>query len=225
MSSGSKRRPGAPPELLGWQVDLLATVARSRLGASLVFGGGAALAAVYLHHRLSEDLDFFLEREVEPADLRPITRALTRQGISVDQNVLGPRRSLVLSRNGRELGKVDLAYYPYAPIGRRPLWSRLRVESLIDMAVNKVQAALTRTQARDLVDLYFLLQEGPERDLDRLLDLVRAKFDAGGDRLALASRLLMVREIRELPRLLRPVTREALVAFFEDRARQLVRRG
>lgn len=98
------------------------------------------------------------------------------------------------------------------------------MESLLDMAVNKVQALLTRWQPRDLVDLYFLLREGPERDLARLLDLARAKFDVGADVLGLAERLLLVHEIRELPRMLRPVEKADLVAFFEARARALIGR-
>jgi hypothetical protein len=93
------------------------------------------------------------------------------------------------------------------------------------MTVNKMQALLTRFRPRDFVDLYFLLREGPELDLDRLLDFVRAKFDAGADRLALAQRMLLASQIDELPAMLRPVTHDELVAFFEAQARGLVRRG
>jgi hypothetical protein len=39
------------------------------------------------------------------------------------------------------------------------------VESLQDMTVNKLQAVLTRNQPRDFVDIYFLLREGPLREL------------------------------------------------------------
>lgn len=90
---------------------------------------------------------------------------------------------------------------------------------------NKVQAVLTRNQPRDFVDLYFLLREGPLRELDALLELVRAKFDVGPHRLGLAARLLLVGDVRELPRMIRPVTRRELVAFFEERARELMRVG
>jgi hypothetical protein len=58
-----------------------------------------------------------------------------------------------------------------------------------------------------------------------LLDLVRAKFDTGADRLALAQRMLLASGIDELPAMIRPVTRDELVAFFEAQARTLVRRG
>ncbi|HKY35092.1 MAG TPA: hypothetical protein VJN18_04065 [Polyangiaceae bacterium] len=82
---------------------------------------------------------------------------------------------------------------------------------------------LTRYQPRDFVDLYFLLREGPLRDLDALLSLVRAKFDVGPHRLGLAGRLLLVHDIRELPRMIRPVGLKQLIVFFEKLSRTLIR--
>lgn len=160
---------------------------------------------------------------VETADLASITKALTKEGAIVTEQALGPRRSLLLGTADKLYGKIDFAYYPYDPIDRPTVWEGLRVESLRDMTVNKVQAIATRFQARDYVDLWFLLREGPETDLDRLLGLVRAKFDAGVDRFALAHRFLMVSEVEELPRMIRPVSKDELVAFFEGLAKSLVR--
>ena len=244
MSSGSTRRPRAkrsadapsirqrrvrtepaPPELSAWQLQALDAVARSKLASEVVFGGGAALAARHLHHRRSEDLDFFLPREIEDGELHPLTRSLVVKGIRIDEQQVGPRRTLLLLQKQKEIGRIDFAFYPYDPIARRERWRGLVVESLLDMTVNKVQALLTRFRPRDFVDLYFLIQEGPEQDLDRLLDFVRAKFDAGADRLALAQSMLLVNNIDEFPAMLRPLKREDLVTFFESQARALVRRG
>ena len=61
-----------PPELSAWQLHALDAVAASKLASEAVFGGGAALAARHLHHRRSEDLDFFLPRELEDGELRPL---------------------------------------------------------------------------------------------------------------------------------------------------------
>jgi hypothetical protein len=63
--SGSK--PGArPPELAAWQDRALRTVGESDIAPELAFGGGAALAAIHLHHRTSEDLvEFFDEKAQE----------------------------------------------------------------------------------------------------------------------------------------------------------------
>lgn len=201
---------------------MLDVVAGSTLRDEVVFGGGAALAAVHLHHRKSDDVDFFLGREVEARELQPIARALASATARVDIEVVPPRTSLVLRRASGPVGKIDFAFYPYDPVGRRTSWRGLVVESLEDMTVNKLQAVLTREQIRDFVDLYFLLREGPERDLDRLLDWVRAKFDYGAHRMGLAARFLLVRDLARMPRMLRDLSPRALAAFFEQKARELV---
>jgi predicted nucleotidyltransferase component of viral defense system len=206
-------------------VAALDAVAASGLSSEVVLGGGVALAALHLHHPRSEDLDFFLEREVEAGDLQPLMRSLKVKGTTIEWQQVGPRQTLLLVKGGAEYGRIDFAHYPFDPVGRRGRWRGLQVESLIDMTVNKVQAVLTRFQPRDFVDLYFLLREGPERDVERLLGFVRAKFDVGADRLSLAHRLLMATELRELPPLLRPVELKTLVAFFDDQARALAGRG
>ena len=218
-------RRKAQSDLTGWQAKALRAIRTSALAPELVFGGGAALSSVFLHHRLSEDLDFFLRRQLEPADLASLKRTLVRHGNTVDEHANGPVHSLVLTRGSKTIGKIDFALYPYDPLDPPLDWQGMRVESLLDMTVNKVQAILTRFQPRDFVDLYFMLREGPVEDLDRLLELVRKKFESGADRLALANRLLAARSIEDLPRMLRKVDLESLREFFFEKARELVRRG
>ena len=210
------------PELAAWQERALDVVSHASLANELVFGGGAALAAVHLHHRTSADLDFFLTRQIEREEAVPIARALTTASMSIEVEVAGPRTSLLLRRRRSAIGRIDFAFYPYEPIGRRTRWRGLTVEALGDMTVNKVQAVLTRFQPRDFVDLFFLLQEGPERDLVRLLNFARAKFEVGPSTMGLAARLLLVHDIRELPEMIRPVDVPTLVEFFEGRVRDLM---
>lgn len=223
MKSGSKKSALRLPELAPWQDRAIERVAASSIADEVVFGGGAALAALHLHHRTSEDLDFFSSREIDTAEIAPLAVSLRTASTTAELEVVGPRKSLVLMRRSKPVGRIDFAFYPFDPVGRRKSWRGLTVESLEDMTVNKLQAVLTRNQPRDFVDLYFLLREGPLRDLNRILDLVRAKFDVGPHRLGLMARLLLVRDIKELPRMLRPVSLGTLVAFFEERARDLAR--
>jgi predicted nucleotidyltransferase component of viral defense system len=221
--SGSKRGEKRPRELTAWQERVLRVVAATDLSREIVFGGGAALSAIHLHHRTSEDLDFFLTRPLEGVEATALGRALASPSVRIDIEVVAPRTTFVLRGSRGPIGRVDFVWYPYEPVARRTRWRGLIIESLTDMTVNKVQALLTRLQPRDFVDLYFLLREGPERDLVRLLDLTRAKFDVGAHPTGLASRLLLVHDLRELPRMIRRVSRPDLVAFFESRARDLVR--
>jgi hypothetical protein len=223
LRSGSKKSRDRPRELATWQHLALERIAASRIGRELVFGGGAALSALYLHHRISEDLDFFIDRELEPGEAASLAGCLRRPTISTQLEVIGPRTSVILTRRSGYVGRVDFAFYPFEPVGRRTLWQGLTVESVEDMTVNKLQAVLTRNQSRDFVDLYFLLREGPLRDLRGLLELVRAKFDVGPHRLGLAARLLLAREIKELPKMIRRVRLSEMKTFFEDLARGLAR--
>lgn len=208
-----------------WQAKVLALVAGSPLSREASFGGATALSVLHLHHRLSEDLDFFLTREVEAAELRGIIGQLRRAKLTVEGRTVGPRHTLVLADASGEIGHVDFACFPYDPIDRPARWNDLRVDSFIDMAVNKLQAVLTRARDRDFVDLYFLLKEGPERDVERLLSLARAKFDVGASRITLAEQLLRVEQVGDLPRMLRPLELPELRAFHVELARRLVRAG
>lgn len=190
----------------------------------MTFGGGTALAAVFLHHRTSEALDFFAMREIEQHEILPLVKVLAVQGIVVDQSIDGPRRILVLTRRTKPVGHVDISFYPFDPIGRPVPWRGLRVDSLTDMVVNKIQAILTRRKPRDFVDLLFLLREGPERDLDRLLTFVRSKFGTGADRFTLAEAFVQSSNVSELPPTLRTISLDELKRYFERLARQLVRK-
>lgn len=141
MRSGSRRGAGQPPELAPWQVRAIEIVASSRLCSEVVFGGGAALAAVHLHHRKSADVDFFVDRELPADELRPVARAVATNRIAVDIEVVPPRATLVLRQPSGVVGGIDFAYYPYDPVDRRTRWRGLTVESLLDMTVNKLGLA------------------------------------------------------------------------------------
>jgi hypothetical protein len=75
------------------------------------------------------------------------------------------------------------------------------------------------------VDLYFLLNEGPEPDIERLLDLARAKFDVGASRITLAEQLLLVDTVAELPQMRRPLSLATLRRALAEQARLLIRKG
>ncbi|MCZ7666433.1 MAG: nucleotidyl transferase AbiEii/AbiGii toxin family protein [Chloroflexi bacterium] len=48
--------------MTSFQKELLKVIGRSSLGDNFYLTGGTALAAFYLQHRFSEDLDFFYGR-------------------------------------------------------------------------------------------------------------------------------------------------------------------
>jgi len=45
------------------------------------------------------------------------------------------------SQRSSYLGRIDFAFYPFDPVGKRTIWRQLRVESLEDVTVNKLAGA------------------------------------------------------------------------------------
>lgn len=205
------------------QTAALAHMARGPLARRFTLTGGTALSAVYLGHRYSEDLDFFATEEFDPLILSGFITAMVRAGFEARRESRMNRQLLHLVRGRSMRLRVEFVYFPFEPIQPPIPWRGLRADSLLDIAVNKVHAAATRTEPKDLVDLYAILKVRNDFTLRRLLAFVRTKFDAAVDPLALAERLMRVEEIRLLPRMATPLSRSALRRFCLDQARLLAR--
>jgi hypothetical protein len=188
--------------------------------ASLL-GGGAALAGVYLHHRLSADADLFFHSQDalrEMISLLPDVAAETGVDISVRRDA-GTFVRVALSPGPPAL-EIDFVFNPTPQIEASgdPV-EGVSVESLTDLRANKLTCVLSRSEPRDLVDLLFLDRAGhpPERDLPLAL-----RKDAGLDPGVLAW-LLGQFPIDPLPRMLLPLDRGELLAFRDSLADRLRR--
>ena len=125
--------------------------------------GGTALSAFFLKHRKSNDLDFFTH--VEDLIL-PFSQKLE---ISLKRDKYGVERARgfqsfveLLVNSGADSTVVHFALdSPFKFEG--PFESReipgVKVDSLIDIAVNKLLALFGRAALRDFIDVYFLANE------------------------------------------------------------------
>lgn len=123
--------------------------------------GGAALAGFHLKHRHTEDLDLFtVEESLDDAD-----RALTGAALELDATVeqlkttQDFRRRVVERRE--EAVVVDLVR-DRAPQGSAPKISFgvVRVDPPEEILANKLCTLLSRSELRDLVDVYSLEKAG-----------------------------------------------------------------
>lgn len=174
--------------------------------------GGAALAGAYLGHRMTGDIDVFVhDRE----DMRALAAQLpavaedTGTGIALVRDAGHLVRARIEARDGQSL-ELDLVYEPVADIEAPPApIEGIVVESLADLRAAKLTCVLSRSEPRDLVDLYFLDQAGfpPVRDLE-----IALRKDSGIDPGVLA--WLVARfPTRPLPRMLKPLTADELERF------------
>lgn len=163
--------------------------------------GGTALAAYYLKHRYSDDLDFFTRA---PDQLRMgdsfVEQAVRAAGLSIegypprDQ----PFRRFLLAGDthpDHPLRKCELML-DSPPFFAEPRWfDGILVDDLLSIAVNKL-TALSRIEPKDYIDLYLIVSRG----LHRMEDLVpRAQEkDPGLTPLVLATTFDRVDELPDL---------------------------
>jgi hypothetical protein len=172
------------------------------------------LSGAYLSHRLSGDIDLMCH---EPGEVRLLTAELpaiaretgTRIELLRDSGTF-VRASLVAQDQTLDLDLVheavpDLESTPSSIDG-------VVVESLADLRASKITCILSRSEPRDLVDLYFLEKAGypPDRDLPLAL-----RKDAGIDPGVLAW-LLGQFPVEPLPVMLEPLSAGELLSFRND---------
>ena len=187
------------------------------------FTGGTALAEFYLQHRESEDIDLFTEKEevnqsLIDAFLKKISSQLSVIEIKKIQ-FLGLVSYILVFNDGEQL-KVDFNYYPFPRIDKGTNFKNLSVDSIYDIAVNKVHTMFMRTRSRDFVDLYFIMKSY-NYSLDQLIRDAKAKFDWHIDRVTLASQFVKVKEISGLPTMLKPFNQQNMERFFFSLAKYL----
>lgn len=183
--------------------------------------GGTALAAFYLKHRYSEDLDFFSEKEVDILNLdiffNQIKKELNISKIDFQQNY---NRNLFFLHFNEEILKTEFTYFPFKRIEKGKLDGNLKIDSLLDIAVNKLFTIYQRTAARDYVDLYFICaKEGFL--MNDLLKKAKIKFDWHIDSLQLGTQFFKSRETKDYPKMIKKISNEEWQNFFVEEAKKL----
>ena len=181
--------------------------------------GGTALAEFYFHHRISEDLDFFSEEEFDTTYITIFFKKNEKKiGFHTVDLQRKPNRFIYFLHFEKEKLKVDFAFYPYprirADLGKRI--NSLRIDSVFDIATNKLFTLFQHPRLRDYIDLYFIFKEIPNFNLEELVDYARNKFDFVVDRKELAKNFLKVLDLNQtdFPRMLVPFEKKKMEEFF-----------
>jgi len=188
---------------------------------SFYLSGGTALAEFYLQHRLSEDLDFFSEEEFESegvsAVLKKIQKAAGIIRVRYEQSF---NRNLFFLELEKEEIKTEFTYFPFPRIEQKKKIGNLSIDSLIDIAVNKVFTIYQKPRSRDYIDLYCIMK----RESWTIADLVRKariKFDYHIDPLQLGAQFVKAQELKDYPRMLILIDDSAWQGFFLEEAKRL----
>lgn len=192
------------------------------LNSRFYLTGGTALAVYYLHHRYSEDLDFFSPEEIDimgiDVFLKQIKRALEIKKTDFQQSF---NRNIFFLHTKNEILKAEFTYFPFEQIEKPLRKDAILVDSVKDIAVNKAFTITQHARARDFIDLYHILEKYKSFSFSGLVKWARAKFDAQIDPLQLGAQLLKANNIQDLPRMLKNIDQRKWRQFFVNQAKLL----
>jgi len=206
---------------------ILGLLVRWRIAApeAYVLTGGSALAGFDFGHRFTDDLDLFSRVRADVReDAEAVAQRLREEGLVVDALELRSSAFARIRLHDPESSDrliLDLGLDPH-PIDSTRLLDDIPLDSMRDMAARKLVAFFERgeEEAKDAVDLYYLLTEGGWT-LDGLITLARNKtadFDSADARLYLADLLIRCADPAYLDRIRR-------LRFTPDHAPDIVQMG
>lgn len=192
------------------------------IGRRFYLTGGTALSGYYYNHRESYDIDLFSPDEFEKEDILNFVlrtqRYLKWSQVRVDSD-LGGNHFVFEFKEGEPL-RLDFVYYAFSHLRAPSVWNGIKIDSILDIATNKLDLIQLRKKMRDYVDLFFLMKK--ERfSLEYLRKCLFKKFKWKVDSIILARHLLKVRELSDYPIMRASVGRKEIANFFENEARKL----
>ena len=186
--------------------------------------GGTALAEFYLQHRFSEDLDFFSEKEFDSQSisvfLRKNSKKLGIDKIEYQQNF---NRNLFFIYAGSEIIKTEFTFFPFPRIEKKTKRGKLFIDSLTDIAANKIFTIYQNPRARDFIDLYFIIKK-TDWEISDLVKKAKVKFDWHIDPLQLSSKFLLAKEVRDYPVMIKKIDHKVWQDYFMREAKKLEKR-
>lgn len=195
------------------------------LRSNFYFTGGTALSSVYLHHRYSDDLDFFSQKPLDDQIILTLIQDWSKKThFSFNSRFVDVVYIFNLTFNNQNALKLDFAYYPHQRVEKGIVIDGLDVDSLFDIAINKLLTISQRNDVKDFVDLYFLLHKS-KFSLWDLVEGVKVKFNRKIEPILLGADFLKVEDFEILPKMIKPLTLKALKSFFREKAKEIGKRA
>lgn len=193
------------------------------LSSNFYFTGGTALSSFYLHHRYSDDLDFFSLQNIDEQSILVLVNKWSKiHDFTFESRFVDVVYVFGLNFKNDQSLKLDFAYYPYKQVETTKTQGNIQIDSLTDIAVNKLLVISQRTDVKDFVDLYYLLQEFSLWDLR---EGVKQKFNVEIEPLLLAADFLKVEDFDFLPKMIKKLDISELKSFFRKKAGEIGRKS
>lgn len=218
-----KKIPKLTPKVLSpLQLTALKEFFKLPLANDFFLTGGTALAGFHLFHRKSVDLDFFSHKKLEQSVLEETVQKIAKK-LNLEHKLLhfseDTFRSVVLT-SPTDSVKLDFVADVPVHFGEFENFDeKIKVDSMENIAVNKITAIFGRTDPKDFVDLYFLLKKEGFK-LDELIAKAKKK-DLGITEFYLAGALSNIQNTTQMPEMLVSLSHKELEKYMLELSNQL----
>ena len=115
---------------------------------------------------------------------------------------------------------MEFTYYPFPRIKEGQQKFGVSVDSLLDIAVNKLFTIYQRCKARDYIDLYCICKK-EKLSISDLIKTAKIKFDWHIDPIQLGTQFVKATQAEDHPRMIQALDKKIWQNFFIEEAQKL----
>lgn len=211
------------PILFPHQIRLLSLFFTFPFSKSFFLTGGTALSAFYLAHRESQDLDLFSLRPFDTLALRTTIQEIADKTQSVAaMHVRSQTYNEIFLENKKEgwKQKIDIVQEQPKHFGKISHIDNIAVDSLVNIATNKILAVFGRLEPKDYIDLFVIFTK-TDLLFDEMFVLAKQK-DAGLSEFYFANTIADADRFETLPKMRVPFDKNIFVRFYQNLSRKLL---
>ncbi len=170
-------------------------------------------------------MDFFSEKEFDGEAISAVFKKIQKDaGIKSVKYEQSFNRNLFFLELESDFIKTEFTYFPFPRIESGKNIGNLKIDSLLDIAVNKVFTIYQKPRSRDFVDLYLILKIKPEWSINKLMEKAYTKFDNYLDPLQLSAQFVKVDILKDYPKMIIKISEKEWQEFFMNEAQRLSKR-
>lgn len=211
------------PILLPHQVTILQLFFNTPFAKPFFLTGGTCLSAFYLAHRESQDLDFFSLSPFNPLALKTTIQEIAdKTHATMSIQARSQTYSEIYLENAKEewRQKIDIVQEQPIHFGKITNIDTITVDSLVNIATNKILAVFGRLEPKDYIDLYVIFTQ-TEMNFDEMFEKAKEK-DTGLSELYFANVIADVSKFETFPKMHIPFDKKAFVKFYYDLSKNLL---
>lgn len=205
------------PILLPHQINILQLFFASPFAKPFFLTGGTCLAAFYLAHRESQDLDFFSLSPFDSLALRTTIQEIADKTHSTMRIQARSQTYSEIYLENTEDGwrqKIDIVQEQPVHFGEITSIDSIKIDSLVNITTNKILAVFGRLEPKDYIDLYIIFTQ-TDMDFDEMFEKAKEK-DTGLSELYFANVIADVEQFKTFPKMHLPFDKKAFVKFYQD---------